>query len=215
MKVHIFDMDGLLINSEPFWRQAEIIIFTKYGIEFTEDMCIETVGMRIDEVVLYWQSVFPILTEVAKIASEIQNEVIRLIKIRGYALPGVLDTLNTLKDKKRICALASSSNLKVIIAVLERLHIAEYFTVIHSAEFEKHGKPYPDVFLSTASKLGVHPSECIVYEDSKNGMLAGLAANMNVILIPEHPEKQQDWFSKATMQLNSLLEFDLKQIENS
>jgi len=213
MKVHIFDMDGLLINSEPFWRSAEISVFTKYGINFTEEMCLKTVGMRIDEVVRFWQTDYPFLTEVAQIADEIQNEVIRLVKLDGAPLPGVIDTLNELKDKKRICALASSSNLKVIIAVLERLHIADYFTVIHSAEFEKQGKPHPDVFLTTASKLSAHPSECIVYEDSQNGMLAGLAANMKVVLIPEHPTNSQEWFSQATLQLNSMSEFDLLLIE--
>jgi sugar-phosphatase len=170
--------------------------------------------MRIDEVVVYWQKDYPQLIDVNEIAEDIQQEVIRLVKLDGKALPGVLDTLQLLQDNNRMCALASSSNIIVIEAVLDSLKIRDYFKVIHSAQFEKHGKPSPDVFLTTAEKMGLQPIECNVYEDSRNGMKAGLAAGMKTILIPEHPEQHQAWFDDADVLLLSLVEFDLEKMEN-
>jgi HAD superfamily hydrolase (TIGR01509 family) len=213
-KAHIFDMDGLLIDSEPAWRAAEIKVFTQLGIPFTEKMCLETVGMRIDEVVVYWQKDYPQLIDISRIAEDIQQEVIRLVKLNGKALPGVIETLQLLKDNNRMCALASSSNIIVIEAVLDSLKIRDYFKVIHSAQFEKHGKPSPDVFLTTAEKMGLQPIECNVYEDSRNGMKAGLAAGMKTILIPEHPNVNQGWFDAADLVLMSLENFDLEIMES-
>jgi mannitol-1-/sugar-/sorbitol-6-/2-deoxyglucose-6-phosphatase len=213
-KTHIFDMDGLLIDSEPFWRKAEVRVFTHYGIPFTEDMCRQTVGMRIDEVVHYWAKEYPIIADkIHLISNEIQDELIALVKSEGKALPGVYAALETLKKHQRKCALASSSSMRIINEVVDALTIRSYFQVIHSAEFEKQGKPHPDVFLSTANMLQSTPQDCIVYEDSKNGMLAGIRAGMKVVLIPEFPYAQYDWFQQANLKLNSLEEFNLEEIE--
>jgi mannitol-1-/sugar-/sorbitol-6-/2-deoxyglucose-6-phosphatase len=213
-KTHIFDMDGLLIDSEPFWRKAEVRVFTHYGIPFTEDMCRQTVGMRIDEVVVFWSKEYPFISDkIEQISNEIQDELIALVKSEGKALSGVYNTLETIKIHQRKCALASSSSLRIITEVVEALNIRDYFQVIHSAEFEKQGKPHPDVFLSTAKMLQSTPSDCIVYEDSRNGMLAGISAGMKVVLIPEFPNAHYDWFLQANLKLNSMEEFNLEVIE--
>lgn len=207
-------MDGLLIDSEPFWRKAEVEVFNHYGIPFTEDMCRETVGMRIDEVVHYWAKEYPFVSDkIHLISSEIQDVLIGLVKKEGIALPGVYNTLETIKKHQRKCALASSSSMRIINEVVDALNIRPYFQVIHSAEFEKKGKPHPDVFISAARMLSTEPKSCIVYEDSKNGMLAGLSAGMKVVLVPEFPNAQNDWFQQANLKLNSLEEFNLEDIE--
>ena len=213
-KTHIFDMDGLLIDSEPFWRKSEVQVFNHYGIPFTEDMCRQTVGMRIDEVVEFWSKQYPFICgKIEQISNEIQDELIVLVKSEGKALPGVYSTLETIKIHQRKCALASSSSLRIITEVVEALNIRDYFQVIHSAEFEKQGKPHPDVFLSTAKMLQSTLQDCIVYEDSRNGMLAGISAGMKVVLIPEFPTAHYDWFLQANLKLNSLEEFNLEVIE--
>jgi len=209
-KVHIFDMDGLLINSEPFWRASEIEVFCDLGIPFTEEMCLKTVGMRIDEVVEYWQKDYPQLVDIESISNAIEDGVIRRVKEDGAPLPGVMNALMLLKETHHLCALASSSKIRVIEAVLDKLEIREYFKVVHSAEFEKFGKPHPDVFLTAASKLGAQPQECIVYEDSRNGVKAGLAAGMYTICIPEEYDEVAHWDIAASEVWRSLEEFEIR-----
>ena len=209
MKAHIFDMDGLLIDSEPFWRKAEIAVFTKLDIPFTEGMCRETVGMRIDEVVIYWNEKLGLSMPIETTANEIVDELISQVKKDGKALPGVISTLKTLKENKRKTALASSSSMRIIEAVINKLQIRDYFDALHSAEFEEFGKPHPAVFLSTAKMLDIEPQDCIVYEDSKNGMRAGLAAGMKTIIIPEFPEPHLEWHDEADGKWRSLKEFHL------
>lgn len=106
-------------------------------------------------------------------------------------------------------AIASSSSMKIIENVVQKLEIAKYFAVIHSAEFESYGKPHPQVFISTAQKLRVNPEECIVFEDSKYGMIAALAARMKVIVIPEKKDLNASWHTISTMKLKSLSDFKL------
>ena len=214
MRAHIFDMDGLLIDSEPFWREAEIKVFQSLNIPFTEDMCRQTVGMRIDEVVVYWNDQLNLQMPIHQTANDIVDELIHLVKLNGKALPGVYEALDTLKHHQRKIALASSSQMRIIEEVVKKLNIDAYFDILHSAEFEKYGKPAPDVFLSTADKLNVQAETCIVYEDSRNGMRAGLSANMKTIIIPEFPEPHLDWHDEADLKWNSLDEFGLEIAES-
>lgn len=214
MKAHIFDMDGLLIDSEPFWRKAEIKVFQHQGIPFTEEMCRQTVGMRIDEVVVYWNNKLGTNMDVYQTANYIVDELIMQVKQNGVALPGVYDTLEEIKISGRKIALASSSQMRIISEVVNKLNIKHYFDVLHSAASEKYGKPAPDVFLTTAYKLDITPTSCVVYEDSKNGIRAGLAAKMKTILIPEFPEPHLDWHDEADLKWSSLNEFSLKAAED-
>jgi len=213
VKAVIFDMDGLLINSEPLWREAEIKVFNSIGLEFNEKMCRETMGMRIDEVVLFWHNQFQWdKPSVQDVADQIIEELIQLILEKGKAMDGVYSILKQLHSKGIPMAIASSSSMKIIGNVVEKLEIAKYFAVIHSAEFELYGKPHPQVFITTANKLMINPEECIVFEDSKHGMIAALAARMKVIVIPEEKDQQASWHAIATNKLNSLGEFNLNQL---
>ena len=210
VKAVIFDMDGLLIDSEPLWREAEIKVFNSIGLEFNDRMCRETMGMRIDEVVLFWHNQFKwVSPSIDEVANQIVDELVKLILEKGEAMNGVYDTLKLLHSKNIPIAIASSSSMKIIGNVVQKLEIAKYFAVIHSAEFETYGKPHPEVFISTANKLMVNPEECIVFEDSKHGMIAALAARMKVIVIPEEKDDQASWHTISTMKLKSLSDFNL------
>ena len=213
VKAVIFDMDGLLIDSEPLWREAEIKVFNSIGLEFNDKMCRETMGMRIDEVVLFWHNQFKwVSPSIDEVANQIVDELVKLILEKGEAMNGVFEALKLLHSKKIPMAIASSSSMKIIGNVVQKLEIAKYFAVIHSAEFETYGKPHPQVFISTAQKLGVNPEDCIVFEDSKNGMIAALAARMQVIVIPEKKDDQAPWHTISTMKLKSLADFNLNQL---
>ena len=206
----IFDMDGLIIDSEPLWRKAEIQAFKDIGFQFTEEMCIQTMGMRIDEVVHYWWKKIKWEKPSEKnVIDSIQSKMIDLIQKDGALLPGVLDALKLLKEKKIPIALASSSAMILIKAVVESLDIKDYFNVIHSAEKESAGKPDPSVFLTAARMLEIEPKKCLVLEDSKAGMEAGLNANMKTIVIPEFGTSP-NWVVKANKKLNSMKEFNIE-----
>ena len=205
----IFDMDGLIIDSEPLWRKAEIEAFKEIGFHFTEQMCIQTMGMRIDEVVKYWWNKLTWGTpSESDVVNSIQSKMIDLIQKQGVLLPGVLDSLKLLKENNIPIALASSSAMVLINAVIDTLKIKSYFNVIHSAENEPAGKPDPSVFLSTAKSLNTKPSKCLVLEDSKAGMEAGINAKMRTVVIPEVGNNLQ-WFFKAHKKLTSMNEFGL------
>ncbi len=205
----IFDMDGLIIDSEPLWKIAEIETFKEVGFDFTIEMCALTTGMRIDEVVEFWRKKlkWQSFTNI-EIVDKIQNKMIQLIKENGKLLPGIIDALNLLKANDVLIALASSSSMSLINATLDTLKIREFFNIIHSAENEIAGKPNPAVFLSTAKMLNVQPNKCLVLEDSKAGMNAGINANMRTIVIPEKNSNPK-WANQSYKTLKSLNEFHL------
>ena len=169
----IFDMDGLIIDSEPLWKIAEIETFKEVGFDFTFEMCALTTGMRIDEVVEFWRAKlkWESFTN-TEIVDKIQNKMIQLIKERGKLLPGIIESLNLLNANDVLIGLASSSSMSLINTTVDTLKIRKFFNVIHSAENEIAGKPNPAVFLSAAKMLKVNPEKCLVLEDSRAGMNA-------------------------------------------
>ena len=104
-------------------------------------------------------------------------------------------------------ALASSSPMQLIHAVVEKLNIVSQLSIIQSAENEALGKPHPSVFLSTAHALGVPPVNCLVFEDSVNGVIAALAARMKVVAIPDTEQSNDPRFVVAHLRLPSLEAF--------
>ncbi len=183
----IFDMDGVLIDSEPLWKIAEVTVFTKLGLNLTAKNFEQTVGLRIDQVVEYWRNRFPWTQDISndKVVDDIVNLVAQLVTERGEALPGVFDILEWLKTNNIKLGVGTSSYMRIVDAVMDKLNVAEYFEVIHSAEYEKYGKPHPGVYLTCAQKLGVSPDKCLVIEDSFNGLLAAKAASMATIVVPD------------------------------
>jgi len=184
-KAIIFDMDGVIIDSEPLWKKAIIQIMNNYGYNFDIEMCNRTKGMRVDEVTLFWKEELNAPFDSKIVAEEIVEEVIRLISLDGKEMDGLEDLLKRAKSENIRIALASSSSLTIIETVLTRLNISSYFEVVQSAEKEQYGKPHPAVFITAANNLGVSPNNCIVIEDSLNGVIAGKAAKMKVVAIPE------------------------------
>ncbi|HUQ85676.1 MAG TPA: hexitol phosphatase HxpB [Candidatus Limnocylindrales bacterium] len=186
IKAVIFDMDGVLIDSEPLWRKAEIRSFSTVGISLTYDMCSQTMGTRVDELVNYWYHKFPWDgTSKKQLEELIWENVIKLVREEGEMKEGVIESLEFLKKQDVMIALASSSAMVLINTVLEKLKLQDYFEVVHSAEFEDYGKPHPGVYLTTANKLGVQPMACVAIEDSISGVIAAKAAKMKCIAIPE------------------------------
>ncbi len=203
-KAFIFDMDGVIIDSEPLWKKAMIGILEKYGLTLSETKCAETTGMRILEVVTLWNNRLTFTNDVAAVANEIEDALCILIKKEGRKMPGFDSLISLLSKKNILIALATSSSPKVINCVLDSLSIRNYFKQVQSAHSLDFGKPHPQVFLETARALDISPESCVVVEDSIHGVIAARAAKMKVIAIPfpipENPSK----FGIAHYTLSSL-----------
>lgn len=211
IKAVIFDMDGLIIDSEPLWRKAEIEIFAKVGINLTEDDCKETMGYRLNEVVDLWYDRQP-WEGISKkeVEESILERVSQLILSEGKIMAGLQDTLRACSELNLKIAIASSSPMKLILSVVKLLQMEQKFDVLHSAEFETYGKPHPAVFISTAKKLGVSPHDCLVLEDSLHGVISALSAKMKVIAVPDSHQYDNPKFQVADGVLRSLCELNLR-----
>ena len=204
----LFDMDGILIDSEPFWRQAEMELFAGVGLQLDEEDCRQTTGLRIEEVVAHWFAIRPWKgTSQAELSEQILGRVVELVTTRGRPLAGVREALQACRQAGVPTGLASSSNYCLIEATLNRLELRDFFSVLHSAQDEAWGKPHPAVYLSAASKLGVPPQRCLAIEDSLNGLISARAARMSVVAIPDSEQASNPRFCLADCQLSSLLEF--------
>lgn len=211
----IFDMDGVLIDSEPLWKIAMEKTFQEVGCNLTRQDFQKTVGLRIDEVISFWFNHIG-WKEVSEkeVENRIIQEMIRLIKENGTPLEGVVETLNQLKTLDKKIGLATSSYTILIETVLQTLNLKHMFDFVHSAENELYGKPHPAVYLSVATHLNIDPSKCLVVEDSLNGVVSGKAAKMTVICIPEKTHIPNPKLILADVKYDSMIDFygDLKQI---
>jgi sugar-phosphatase len=186
VKAVIFDMDGVIIDSEPLWEESEIEIFTKYGVPMTLEMCMEMKGRTTEEVVKHFHDIYQWKSKpVSYVVEELNAATQKLIIEKGEAMPGLYETLDYLKQKGYVIALASSSRMKLIQAVINKLNIEPYFQITHSAEYEPFGKPEPHVYLSAAKKINILPENCIAIEDSYLGLQSAKNAGMKTIAIPE------------------------------
>ncbi len=212
-KAIIFDMDGLLIDSEPYWKIAEKHVFGSYGLALTDDLLRQVMGFRLSEVVQHWYNYQPWPDADFKATETLILQTVKsLIINHADAMPGVIKVLEQGKTSGMKMAIASSSSMVLIEAVAEKLKIRPYFDVVWSAEFEPYGKPHPGIFLTTAKKLGVEPGECMVFEDSINGVLAAKAARMYCVAVPEEATQNDPRFIIADQQLNSLESFSISSI---
>ncbi len=203
----IFDMDGLLIDTEPFWRQAEIKVFKTVGVHLTEDDCKQTTGFRFDEVVEYWWQRHPWEGKSKQqIHDEVIDELENFITHSAEPMPGVETALEFFKKHDLRIALASSSAMRLIKATVKKLNIGSYFELLVSAEHDRYGKPHPAVFLRTAETMDVRPEQCLVLEDSFNGLLAAKSAKMKCIVVPDAAHFDDPPFAIADLKLKSLEE---------
>jgi HAD superfamily hydrolase (TIGR01509 family) len=181
----IFDMDGLLIDSEPFWKLAERESFAEVGIHITEEMSKVTAPMTTAEVAAHWYAFRPWEgRSTGDLEHAVTSKVRDLINKHGNALPGVRETLESARLRGWRIALASNSPLSLCEHVLAVLDLSGAFDVIVSAEQVARGKPSPDIYLEAARRLGVPPTCCLAFEDSASGVCAAFEAGMTVVAVP-------------------------------
>ncbi len=206
-------MDGLLIDSEPLWQEAGTELLNQFDLSLTNEQYHSSTGLRTPEWIDYWFTHFGISKSNAKESIAITEEkAINKIKDSGMALPGVDYIMRFFKERGFRIGLASSSPMRLIDMVVDKLNISPFLHATVSAEALAYGKPHPQVFINCAEALAVQPSQCIVFEDSFNGLIAAKAAKMKCVVIPQGASFENKQWGAADLKLKSLNEFDDKNL---
>jgi beta-phosphoglucomutase-like phosphatase (HAD superfamily) len=205
----IFDMDGLLVDSEPLWHEAEIAVLGSVGVPLVASSCRQTKGMFVNEVTHYWFERHPwVGPSPDQLAIDVVDAVMELVVVKGALKPGVEAAIEACRSRRLPLAIASSSEYRLIDLVLRHFGLDAVFTTTHSAEDEPFGKPHPGVYLSAAAKLGARRQRCLAWEDSPAGVLAAKAAGMLCVAVPEAEERTRGEMGIADALLWSLAEVD-------
>lgn len=181
-KAIIFDMDGVIIDSEKYWKQAEYEVFTSLGVKLTNEDSEMTKSMTTSEVTKFWYRKYPWENKDLNIVEQmVISRVIEFIETENCEINGVKSFIEKLRTNNYKIGLATNSPNRIIPVVLNKLDILHLFDSTISAEFEEKGKPDPAIYYKAAKRLETKPEDCIVIEDSYTGMLAAKNAGMTVI----------------------------------
>jgi sugar-phosphatase len=207
----IFDMDGLLIDSEPYWQRAGTETLQKFNVTLAPAQYHHTTGLRTPEWLDYWFGVFGIpKNNMQEAVDSLHANVFEKIKAQAAPLPGIGHIFPYFKKKGFRIGLATSSPLSLVDIVVDKLGIGHYLDATASAEHLPFGKPHPQVYMDCAAALGVHPLQCICFEDSFNGLIAAKAARMRCVVIPVADQYALPKWGAADAKLHSLIDFNDK-----
>ncbi|MCU0381362.1 MAG: hexitol phosphatase HxpB [Chitinophagaceae bacterium] len=211
----IYDMDGLLIDSEPLWHLAARDVMGAMGIPLDDEAYATTIGLRTREFLEHWFSMYEVdpihLPETEEL---ITRRVIELVSQQGTLMPGVLGSIELFRKKGFRIGLATSSPMALVEAMLARTGLGGSFHAISSAALLPYGKPHPQVYLDCAQSLGSSPLRCLCLEDSFNGMIAAKAARMKCIVVPESSVYHLERWLAADRILPSLEHMDAALLES-
>lgn len=211
----IFDMDGLLIDSEPCWQEAGTETLLQFNVTLSPVQYHHTTGLRTREWLDYWFGHFGIGKErIPAAEAALHQHVIEKIRTEAAPLPGVKEILAFFKARNFRIGLATSSPLSLVKVVVDKLGIEDYFETVASAEHLPYGKPHPQVYMDCARAMAVSPLQCLAFEDSFNGLIAAKAARMTCVAIPVREQGHLPKWGAADLKLNSLLEFGSSQLES-
>ncbi|MGN0204208.1 MAG: HAD family hydrolase [Coprococcus sp.] len=204
----IFDMDGVLIDSQPMHYEGDRLTLAAHGIDVpVEDMIAYAGTTNVHRFTIFKEKYH--LTESIEVLIEERERIMIDLVTASNAEPtaGAVDLLQSIKAAGLKTAVASSSSYPFIHAVLRKLGVEQYFDLIFSGESVPKGKPAPDVFLETCQRLEEQPDHCVVIEDSSNGVLAAVRAGMACVGYQNPTSGEQD-LSKATVIIDDFRTID-------
>jgi len=210
----IFDMDGILLDTEPLWGESMMRVAKNYEVPVTYPDLRFTTGLRIHEVTEFWQEKFPWKNNSIssfQIAEEILDDIIANAQENADVMAGVIDHLEYLKHNNYKIGVATSSPTRMMESLLSHFGIWGFFDATISADSCDFGKPHPQVYLKAAETLGILSHNCIAIEDSLNGIIAAKAARMKVIAVPEERLQNDKRFGIADLLLQSLDHFSTEE----
>jgi len=206
-KAIIFDMDGVIVDSEHLWSKAENEIFSSLGVKLDEDSCQLTQSMTTREVAKFWYTKYPWKDiGLKQVEQRVISRVITLIEDENCEITGIRETIKKLKSNGFKIGLATNSPYQIPI-VLDKLGIANYFDAIISSEFVKNGKPEPDIYIKALQELEELPEHCIVIEDSNTGIASAKKAGITTIGFTN--SKKNKYLENADYIIHEYAELDL------
>jgi HAD superfamily hydrolase (TIGR01509 family) len=209
----VFDLDGLLLDSEQVWDAAREELVRERGGRWHESAQPDMMGMSSPEWSRYMHDQLGVPDPPEEISAEVVRRLERLYRERLPVIPGAREAVERLADRWPL-ALASSSNRELIDLALELMGVAPLFRATVSSEEVARGKPAPDVYLEAARRLGVDPKRAAAIEDSHNGIRAAKAAGMRVVAIPNrHFPPDEDALAQADVVLDSLAGLTAEAVE--
>lgn len=214
IKAVIFDMDGMMVDTEPLQSLAFERVIYEYGKSpiFCENGLVQIVGIREED---NWDLLKQkhLIDESIEVLGQKRKVYYRsILHDRIFPMPGLFYLLSLFEQKGLKMAVGSSSKFEYIKLTISSLGIEKFFNVTVSGEEVEHGKPSPDIFLLAAQRMGLMPASCLVLEDAETGVAAARAAGMKVIAVPSVYTKNQD-FSNASRIANSMTEIDDKMLD--
>ncbi|EMF0438155.1 HAD family phosphatase [Enterococcus hirae] len=208
-KAVIFDMDGLLFDTEIVYFEASQMVADQMGFPYDKELYLKYLGVSDEEVWANYHQIFASFgkNNVQKFINDAYEETIRRFSLGAVQLkPGVIELLDFLEEHRIPKVVASSNQRHIIELLLEKNQLTNYFETIVSAENVKRAKPDPEIFLLAHEYLGTKKQETLVLEDSKNGILAAASAEIPVIMIPDLLAPSEDLQQKTLAVLSSLHE---------
>lgn len=208
-KAVIFDMDGLLFDTEIVYYEASQMVADQMGFPYDKELYLKYLGVSDEEVWANYHQIFASFgkNNVQKFINDAYEETIRRFSLGAVQLkPGVIELLDFLEEHRIHKVVASSNQRHIIELLLEKNQLTNYFETIVSAENVKRAKPDPEIFLLAHEYLGTKKQETLVLEDSKNGILAAASAEIPVIMIPDLLAPSEDLQQKTLAVLSSLHE---------
>jgi HAD superfamily hydrolase (TIGR01509 family) len=187
----IFDMDGTLVDSEVVWEAAEHAMFEELKVNYTDEVRQQVIGMRLDAFFQRLKDIFNLTHSVEDLTNELTRRVLKLLPTQTVAKPGAIELIKYVSDLGVPYAIASSSPMSVIEAVVLSQQWQDAIKHLYTADDVGQGKPAPDVYLHAAEKLGVNPARCLAIEDSVNGAKAAVAAGMTCYAVPDYHTKRE------------------------
>ena len=210
----LFDMDGVLLDSQPMHYDADIVTLEHYGVKISASDVEKYAGTTNRDRYIKYKDEYCIDATVEEMVKFREHCIMRFVQ--EYSLEpigGVVELLKSVKSSGLKTAVASSSSYDYIYAVLDRFNIRSYFDAVVSGEDMENGKPAPDIFLETARVIDSRSEECVVVEDSYNGVLAAVRAGMKVVGYVNLSSGSQD-LSIATVIIDNFNKIDGKFIKN-
>lgn len=203
----IFDLDGVVVDSEPLHYLSEKEMLSKRGVNLRRSDIKEIVGRTEMEGIQYLKDRFGLKDSAKQLYEEKQRIYKRMLRKAVKPRPGLFKLLNSLEDEGMTLAIASSAPRENIDIVLKALGIEDKFRAVVSGDDVERGKPSPDIFLLAAQRIGIKPKNCLAIEDAQNGVEAAKRAGMTCIAVPNQFTQDQD-FSRADAVVQGLEDID-------
>ncbi|MBI1256355.1 MAG: HAD-IA family hydrolase [Chloroflexi bacterium] len=194
----IFDMDGLLVDSEPVWAVAENAMMMARGKQSDPDIQRTLVGLRMRDFLIGMSRAYSLTDTVDVLSADITARMIALIPDQVDARPGAPELLEYLYQRAIPCAIASSSPMAIIDATVKAQGWDRYFRTHVCGDDVDHGKPAPDIYLEAARRLGFEPAACLALEDSPTGAKAAVAAGIVCYAVPDLSHTTSAAFASVT-----------------